>query len=816
MMKSMRRLVIIDGKSVLYRGYYAMGGLSMADGTPTGGVYGFTAMMMEIMEKLKPEYVAVAWDKSKTNIRRRKEIYSDYKSGRKPAPPDFYAQIPYLLEILSAFHVPLYELDDYEADDIMGALARDATKKIPDLQVDLVSSDLDMLQIVGENVDMYRLKRGFSDVEKFNIAAVEKKYGLKKEQFLDLKALKGDSSDNIPGVPGIGEKGAIKLLQEWGSLDNIYAHIDEIGGAIGEKLKAGRKLAYTSKDLGEIMFEAPIKFSPEEADISKMDGDKVVLALEKLEFRSLIRRFKKDQIKIEQKIEKSDESDVEKDKDGSDELEPQQRSEKGYEGVEVAAPEGLLIDWDIKIKMHENDNVAEKILKGGVDFWDLGQGGFLLDPLKRKQQQVELTTEDVVLAEYRKQMNAYARLPKLRWVVENLDFPLIPVLFKMEKKGIGIDAEKFMRLKELFSEELKEIEQKIYTLAGHPFNINSPMQLSKVLYGELGLSTKGVKKTQRFYSTGQKELDKLRGLNPIVELIERNREVAKLLNTYVEPLPYLADSEGRIHTTYTQNVTATGRLSSISPNLQNIPVRTEEGKKIRGGFVAGDGKTFVSADYAQFELRLAAALAGDKVLIKDFDSGVDIHTKIASDVFSVAMDKVTKAQRRAAKVINFGVLYGMSAKGLSDAAGMTVGEAKIFIDKYFELRKPIREYLDRILRQAKEEGYVETIFGRRRPTPDVKSPNYLVRSGAERAAMNMPIQGTEADLMKLAMIQIDRELPEGAELILQVHDSLVVECKKGLADKVAKVLTKAMEEVCPELGVKLLVEVSVGENWGEL
>ena len=850
----MKRLVIIDGKSVLYRGYYAMGNLSTSDGMPTGGVYGFAAMLLEILGKLKPDYVAVAWDKSKTNIRSRKEIYSEYKSGRKAAPEDFYVQIPYLMELLEAFHIPLYEYDDFEADDIMGALARKAVTKQPDLQVDLISSDLDMLQIVGNHVDMYRLKKGFSDVEKFNIAAVERRYGLRREQFLDLKALKGDSSDNIPGVPGIGEKGAIALLQKWESLDDIYDHIEEIDGKVGEKLRAGKKFAYMSKKLAAIMFDAPVKFEPEKMDVSKLDPEKVLTVFKKLEFRSLIRRFEKTRVQISSE-DTSGEAPVftglrpsrsagnrgaahpsstassetstrvfsdrlaRKTQHSEDSVtkvfSETSQSSKASSKVRPGASLNIFLSWDVKRSMHEDAEVAGKVLEG-KKFWDLGQGSFLLNPLLRGSDQVGLTTEDVLEEEYGRQMEELGGLPKLKWVADNLDMPLIPILYKMEKKGVKIDAAKFAAMKTEFAAEAKEIEQKIYTLAGHEFNVNSPMQLSEVLYSELELPTTGVKKKQRFYSTGQKELDKLRELHPIIKLIERMREATKLLSTYVEPLPNLADGNRRVHTTYTQNVTATGRLSSVSPNLQNIPVRTDEGRRIREGFVADKGKVFVSADYAQFELRLAAALSGDERLISDFNSDVDIHTKTASDVFGVAMKEVTKEQRRVAKVINFGVLYGMSAKGLSDAAGMTMGGAKEFIDKYFALRKPIREYLDEILDQARSQGYVETIFGRRRPTPDVKARNYVVRAAAERAAMNMPIQGTEADLMKLAMLAVDKELPEGADLILQVHDSLIVECEKGLAEKVGKILKQAMEGVAPELPVKLLVEVSVGKNWGEL
>ena len=386
----------------------------------------------------------------------------------------------------------------------------------------------------------------------------------------------------------------------------------------------------------------------------------------------------------------------------------------------------------------------------------------------------------------------------------------------MEETGVKIDHERFAVLAKEFSAETQQIEQEIYQLAGETFNINSPIQLSTILFEKLQLPTKGIKKTQRAYSTGAKELDKLRELHPIIAKIERYREINKLLTTYVTPLPALADKHDRIHTTYTQDVTATGRLSSLSPNLQNIPVRSDDGKRIRNCFVSEKGRSFVSADYAQFELRLAAALAGDQKLIDDFNAGLDIHTKTASDAFHVPMEEVTKAQRRAAKVINFGVLYGMSPKGLADAAGMTFYEAKKFIESYFELRAPIRKYLDQTLENGRKNGYVETLFGRRRPCPDLSAPNYLVRAAAERAAANMPIQGTEADLMKKAMLAVDKALPDGAKIILQIHDSLIIECFDQQVEEVKQLLVEKMEGVAPELPVKLAVDATIGKDWGVL
>lgn len=762
-----------------------MGNLALSDGTPTGGIYGFAAIAMEIVKRLNPSQVVVAWD-SRTSSAKRKAIFADYKAGRVKPGDDFYAQIPLLKELIIDLGWDFIEVDEYEADDIIGTLSKQADETLGtdgkcEYETYIVSSDLDMLQIVDDNTKMYRILKGFSEIEEIDVKEVEAKYGILKSQFLDLKALKGDNSDNIPGVPGIGEKTAVKLLNEYGSVDGIYEHLDEIKGSTRDKLAAGKDSAYMSLKLAQIMFDAPVSLSsvPE----FEFNRERVVERLKKLQFNSLIRKFR---------------------------LEGLQTAEPVKTEVKVEElPKDTVVAWDVKALMHEDAEAATKILMG-MPFWDLAQGAFLLDPLARETEQ-----KDVKIA-YSVQKQAFLQRPELYKIFVQFDQPLIPVLFKMEKKGMLIDRDYFAKLKAEYTEEVARKEREIQLMAGVDFNVNSPVQLSEVLFEKMGLPTKGIKKTSRGYSTGAKELDKLRGENPIIEKLMEYREAAKLLSTYITPMPELADKEGRIHTTFTQNVTATGRLSSLNPNLQNIPVRTEEGKRIREGFVAPKGRVLVSADYSQFELRLAAVLSDDKALIDDFNAGIDIHTKTASEAFNVPLDQVTKAQRRAAKVINFGVLYGMSVKGLADAAGMSIGDAKAFIDRYFELRAPIKRKLEEILKQAREMGYVETFFGRRRPTPDVKSSNFLVRAAAERAAQNMPIQGTEADLMKRAMIEVDKRLPKGAELIMQVHDSLIVECDEALQDEVRGILKETMEGVAPELKIKLAVDVTVGHNWGEL
>ncbi|MBQ6313823.1 hypothetical protein IJI29_03165 [Candidatus Saccharibacteria bacterium] len=810
-----KRLVLIDGKSVFYRGYYAMGALSLPDGTPTGGIYGFAAISMEIVRKLNPTKIVVAWD-SKTSANRRRELYPNYKAGRVKPGEDFYAQIPLLKELISDLGWNFVELENYEADDIIGTLSREADETLGkdgecEYETYIISSDLDMLQIVDKNTFMWRIVKGFSNIEEIDVNEIEKKYGIKKSQFLDLKALKGDSSDNIPGVPGIGEKTAVKLLNEYGDLDNIYNNTDKITGLTKTKLEAGKDSAYLSKTLAKIAFDAPIDLST--LPDFHFNHEKVISGLKKLQFNSLIRKIEKEtNLGTSKSATSTGDANRGTPKmfDRVKILGDNSRQDPSRGKVTGSAQRIDVVAWDIKSLMHSNEEIAKKILSG-EPFWDLGQAAFLLNPLNREQPTLTIPEE-----EYEKQLSEFKKYPKLLNVLETLDLPLIPILYKMEKKGMLIDRAYFNNLNKEYTAEVRDLEQEVWALAKKEFNLNSPIQLSEVLFTDLGLPTKGIKKTTRGYSTGAKELDKLKDLHPIISKIIEYREAAKLLSTYIVPIPDLADKNDRIHTTFTENVTATGRLSSQNPNLQNIPVRTEAGKRIRAGFVAPDGKVLVSADYSQFELRLAAILSDDKNLIADFNSGVDVHTKTASEAFKVPFDEVTKDQRRAAKVINFGILYGMSVKGLADAAKMPVYEAKNFIENYFKLRAPIKTYLDDILKQADEKGFVETYYGRRRPTPDVKSPNFIIREAAKRAAANMPIQGTEADLMKRAMIEVDKALPKGAELIMQVHDSLIVECDEGAANEVAEILKDKMESVAPELDIKLAVEVSVGKNWGEL
>lgn len=841
-----KRLVLIDGMSVFYRGYFAMPGLSLPDGTPTGGVFGFASIAIEIIKKLDPDYVAVAWDIRGTSTTKRSEIFAEYKAGRTKPPEDFYAQIPILRDLLESFGWPLYELDGYEADDIMGTFSVEAAKK--GIETCIVTGDYDLLQLISPHTSAYITKKG-SDLIPYNREAFREKYGIEVEQFVDYKALVGDKSDNIPGVQKIGPKAAEKLLGEYGTLEGIYEHIDELKGAQQQNLLKDRDNAFMSQQLARIFCDAPITVDWEESDIHNTNLEEVAAKLKELQFTSLVKRLPK-HMQAEPDagslyFSAAHEAEV------TEQPWPSQLSIDGPVVLTLRDDEvwlsissrqvvhrpiseidssiwrslefATIVAYDVKMLYHELARHGVEVRFSEVH--DIRQAAFLIDPLRRDRSLAALTgaepasVRDEVASLWRIyawQQEAFAHAPHIKDVATTFDFPVIYPLFLMEHRGIKLDSAQLHAMGEELRHELATLEQDMYSLVGREFNVASPMQLSEVLFTELALPTTGIKKGKSGYSTDQKTLDKLRDLHPLVGLIERYRELAKLNNTYVETLPKQTDEHSRIHTTYAQDVAATGRLSSNHPNLQNIPVRTELGRKIREAFVPSEGKVFVSADYSQFELRLAAVLAGDQALIDDFNRDIDVHAKTASDVYGVPLEQVTKTQRRDAKVINFGVLYGMSPHGLSVATGMSLTAAKQFIDQYFTLRASIRSYIDTTLQKARTDGYVETFYGRRRPTPDITSSNYLVRAGAERAAANMPIQGTEADLMKRAMIQLDEVLGSDADQLLQVHDSILVECAPENAEKVGAQMKQMMEAIAPELPITLKVDVSHGKNWGDL
>jgi len=848
---SRKRLVIIDGKSVFYRGYYAMPNLSTKDGTPTGGVYGFAVLALEIVKRLKPDYVCVAWDKSKTNIRSRLAIYPQYKAGRKPPPPDFYEQIPILHELLESLGWPLYEADDYEADDLMGAFAKQAGQK--GVESYLVTSDLDVLQLVNAHTHIFTLKKGLTNIELFNEASFREKYGVDADQWVDVKALKGDSSDNIPGVGGIGEKTALDLISTYKTLDGVYENVELLKPALRDKLLRDKDMAYLSKKLVTLMVDAPVKIDLAKAKLQASVMPEFAAMLRKLEFRTLLRQVEAQltrkqideaeavvdkitpakQIPFKPEICKKDAPRImQLSADGGDvwvSNAPDSYSllpiaELDASTVQLLA-NGPAVGHDLKTTFR--GLLAHDITWPGIVGHDTRIGAFMLNSLERSRELSDLLGQSVDIDNggevvagiwrlYAEQKEQFDQLPTVAKLAREVEFPTIYLLAKIEHRGILLDSDYLQKMSKEFEQKIGILERNIYAHAGKEFNISSPSQLAAILFDALQLPTFGVKRGKTGYSTGANELAKLRGLHPIIDLITQYREYTKLKSTYIDSLPKLVDIHGKLHTTFALDVAATGRLSSHDPNLQNIPTRTELGQAIRIAFVPAEGNVFISADYSQFELRLAAVMSHDEVLVKEFNQDVDVHTATAAQVYGVPMDKVDKNMRRHAKVVNFGILYGMSPHGLSIATGMSLRDAKVFIDKYFELRKPVREYIDRTLAKALQDGYVETFFGRRRPTPDLKSSNFVVREAAKRAAANMPIQGTEADLMKIAMLEVEKKIDGLGEQILQVHDSILVEAPAKNAEKVSKILKETMEQVSPALHIKLKVDVTTGKNWGEL
>lgn len=832
-------LVLIDGKSVFYRGYYAMPNLTTKDGTPTGGVYGFAVIALELIRQIAPDYVAVAWDKPKTNIRRRLQIYPEYKAGRVTPPADFYQQIPILKSLLAAFGWPFYELDDYEADDIIGTLSGQANAQ--GIYTVIISSDLDMLQLVDNDTALFALKKGLANLEQVDRAAFEQKYGIKVEQFLDLKSLKGDASDNIPGVPGVGEKTGLRLLQKYGTLDGVYENVAQESPALREKLLAGKASAYMSQALARIMCDAPLQLDLKAMVMSNLNRAQLRQQLLDLEFTSLLNRLPADYQESAAELTaaadtiqlvaptdlKLGDPVVAQVVDGQLYLSSDAKTAAAVTFTQAAA----LLDSK-SVVTHDAKLLAEQFLARELDVtwrvaFDTKHAAFLLNSLNSPKTLDELTSLQYGCATsvmqlgylwqlYHEEAEALHQVPKLEQLAQYIDFPLQIVLAKIEKRGMLINSDQLTLMSHNMQQQLDDIRGQVFQQVGCEFNLASPKQLGAILFDRLHLMPTGKRNKQGNYSTGVKVLDRLAKTNPVVQLIQQYRSISKLKSTYADALAAATDLTGRIHTTFSQDVVSTGRLSSSNPNLQNIPTRTPQGKQIKQCFVAPAGRVIVNADYAQFELRLAAALAGDQKMIAMFsDPKNDIHSMTAAEAYGIPLDQVTPEQRRHAKTINFGVLYGMSPKGLADATGMSMAAAAKFIARYFEIRQPIRAYLDKILAQAETDGYVETWCGRRRPTPDVKSSNFVVREAAKRAAANMPIQGTEADLMKQAMLKIEAEVKNAVQ-IMQVHDSIMLECDEAAAPAVAAQVKEIMEHIAPDLGVRLLVDVSYGPSWGEL
>jgi DNA polymerase-1 len=698
-----------------------------------------------------------------------------------------------------------------------------------------------------------------------------------------LKSIKGDSSDNIPGVPGIGEKGAVELLKQYQTLDNIYANLDLIKESTRKKLEAGKDLAYMSKELARIWTDAPLKLDLKEVDGSKIDPEKVMHLLQKLEFRTLARQLPEVmQVKIEEHhtakgtanpLKPGQQQIIDKDSDldqlklegdyvfiasrctGRHGRQPEllslsdgkQTYTLDLTKLDHSAVLGKLQDLPALVG-HDVKSSLKLLMELGLDDreveHDVLVGAFLLDSLRREQSLTELAQSDldydgspfeqldrdefltrlpeimaVIKGLHTKQTAELKKLPKVAKLAKEIEWPVIPVLARMERAGIELNVKYLEKFADEINDLISDYEQQIYGHADQEFNIGSPTQLAEILFDKLGLPTQGVKKGKTGYSTAARELDKLRGSHPIIDLITQYREVTKLKNTYIDTLPQQVDEHSRLHTTYDMATAPTGRLSSRDPNLQNIPTRTDLGRRIRTAFVAGKGKKLVSADYSQFELRLAAALAGEKELIQMFNNdAADVHTITAAQVYGRDPEDVTKQMRRAAKAVNFGIMYGQGPHALAEGTGMDFKAAKNFIEKYFEIRPKIKKFIQDTRKLAVEQGYVETMLGRRRPTPDAKSANFVVREAALRAAVNMPLQGTAADIMKIGMIKVDellRSQHNDCQMLLQIHDSVLVECPAEVADHIADLLKETMENAY-KLPVKLTVDTAVGDDWGDL
>ncbi len=726
------KLVIIDSHALIHRAYHALPILTAPDGRQVQAVYGFASVLMRVIKELKPQYIVAAFDMAGPTFREKE--YKEYKAHRPATDDALINQFSLVKELVEAFKIPVLQLQSFEADDIIGTVVEKLKNK-KELTKIIVTGDLDCLQLIDdENILVYTLKKGVNDTVIYNEVLVRERYeGLGPSQITDLKGLKGDASDNIPGVLGIGEKTAINLLNEYGSLENIYKNLEKIkvkSVKLFEKLSVNKDDAFLSKRLATIKRDVPVDLDFIKTAFNLVENEEIKKLFFRFGFKSLINRL----------------NDL-----------------KGIEAEQESIPEQAQLIGDELDEYYKKGIFSEKIYK--------------------------------------------------------LEKDVRPVLRKMEKTGILLDVKLLKNLSEKFEKELAEIKNKIIEFAGEEFNINSTQELGRILFEKLNLGGAKIKKTKKSgaYSTAFDQLDKLKDSHPIFPLILRWRELSKLKSTYVDALPRLVGTDGRLHTTFKQLGAVTGRLSSENPNLQNIPTKGEYGLEIRRAFTAPDGWLILAADYSQIELRVAAAMSGDEKMIDTFKKGEDIHTRTAAEVFNVPLDKVTKDMRREAKTLNFGVLYGMGPRAFSQSAGVTLSEAQEFIRGYEAGFSGLAKFIRDIKNKARSQGYVETLWGRKRFV-DLNSPNPMMRAAAEREAVNMPIQGTATgDIVKAAMVEIEKELgsKKDIKMILQVHDELVFEVKEEVAEKYSKIVKNIMENVA-DIGVPIVAEVEVGKNWGDL
>jgi DNA polymerase-1 len=854
------KLAIIDGSSLLYRAFYALPPtMTSPDGVPTNAVYGFLRMLLSLYRELDPAYVAVTFDKDRQTF--RTEMYDGYKATRKPAPAELVPQFDLILEVMHVMGVAVYSLSGYEGDDVLGTLSARYEKELP---VAIVTGDRDALQLASDRTTVYLTQKGISSMSEMTPKAVEEKYGITPSQVIDMKALMGDTADNIPGVPGIGEKTALKLLTQYKTLDNLYAHVDEIKGAQGKKLAAGKDIAYLSYKLAAIKRDVPMETTLEEmaqpVHISEMKELFSRLGINLLSQFGELPRFTALAEAKKEEVAKAGE----KAEDWKDGLSFEGKETAISFDLEGTAPffkaKGVVIAENghaYLVKAEQFGKAAEALRKAkvvitenskpimetdfpweGIPFFDTTIAAYLLDPTRTtyplsylaglfKKPEIyademkDFASKGAAVSLFLLSIYEDARDMLKKNGVEKLydevEQPLVKVLAAMEKAGIATDTKRWEEVHADMKSREEALISKIYEQAGEEFNINSPKQLGHILFEKMGLPAG--KKTKTGYSTAADVLEELAEQYPFVKNILEYRSLSKLISTYLEALPLLIRKEtGRIHTTFNQTVTATGRLSSSDPNLQNIPVRTEEGKKIRSLFVPGEGyDSFISSDYSQVELRVLAHMSEDEGLIRAFLNKEDIHRRTAAEVMGIPFEDVTPEQRSHAKAVNFGIIYGISDFGLARQLGITRTAAADYIKAYFERYPSIHAFMNRMIEDARKTGRAVTLYGRYRELADINSKNFQRRSFAERTAMNTPIQGTAADIMKMAMIAVYDKMKAGnfkSRVLLQVHDELVAEVTADEKEAVAKLLKETMESVV-SLRVPLVADVNEGKNWAE-
>lgn len=838
------KIVLIDGHSIINRAFYGVPDLTNSDGLHTNAIYGFLNIMFRILDEEKPDYLAVAFDLKAPTFRH--QMYDAYKGTRKPMPEELREQVPVLKEVLQAMGIPLLMKEGFEADDLLGTAARVSEEK--GINAVIVSGDRDLLQLATDNVliRMPKTKRGTTEIENYYAADVKEAYQVNPPQIIELKALMGDVSDNIPGVPGIGEKTATNLIVAYGSIENAYAHVEEIKpNRAKEALRNHYDMAKMSKKLATICVQAPLELSWENAKLTNLYTPEVYEWFKKLNFKKLLSRFDLTGTElpsvpeVKRVTELGEAESIFAKAADQDRLAFEICQSKDEFGISLAlseqevyylAAEGFLTEeylTDHMTRVVEQVPLCaasdvKKLLKmvhpvHREHFFDIEIAAYLINPLISSYAHEDLGTPHAALTTLKKLPELLNKLDEMemRSLFDEVEMPLVFTLFDMEQEGMRVNAEELKAYGEALVDKISALEKSIHEAAGEEFNINSPKQLGVILFEKLGM--KGGKKTKTGYSTSAEVLDKLAPEHPIVRDILEYRQLTKLKSTYADGLAGCIAADGRIHSSFNQTITATGRISSTEPNLQNIPVRMELGRLIRKVFIPSDGYVFVDADYSQIELRVLAHMSGDEKLIEAYRQAEDIHRITASQVFHVPFDEVTPLQRRNAKAVNFGIVYGISSFGLSQDLSISTKEAKEYIDRYFETYPGIKVFLDKLVQDAKEQGYVTTMFGRRRPVPELKSSNFMQRSFGERVAMNSPIQGTAADIIKIAMNRVhDRLLREGLEsrLILQVHDELLIEAKLSEADQVEQILREEMQQAA-DLQVPLEIDLHRGNNWYE-